>query len=304
MPNHLYTINLKISYSFLIFVHLIIKSNIMGLSSNILWHQTTADGLRGILKEKGFFYSYSLETISSTEIVVKAAFPMVSVCDFPLCEIGDYLKRYGGYSIGLTRDWGVKNGLSPVWYCEATSSVLKMQLSRFKEVSKSYIVNNNARDDFNRFIHLFSYIKNYEGVLPNRGYKIYRFYDEREFRIVPTIDLLRKKSIKPFYTSTDYQQYKDENKSSMIRSLKLPFEWEDIRFIIVDNNKNIDEMRSIIEKMSGKKDLRINYFTNDQIKEDVIGTNHNLVVSEASLSIKETLKNRNQLKPKSGKKIT
>ena len=34
----------------------------MGLSSNILWHQTTLDGLKGILNEQGFFYSYSLES--------------------------------------------------------------------------------------------------------------------------------------------------------------------------------------------------------------------------------------------------
>lgn len=270
----------------------------MGLSSNILWHQTTVDGLRGILKEKGFFYSYSLETISSTDIEVKAAFPMVSVCDFPLCEIGEYLKRYGGYSIGLSREWGVKHGLCPVWYCEATSSVLKMQLSRFNEVRKSYFDNDNAREDFNRFLHLFSYIKNYEGVLPKKNYGVYRFYDEREFRKVPTVDLLEAKSIKPFLTSTNYQKYKDENKSSIIRSLKLSFEWEDIRFIIVNNDKNIDEMREIIEKKSGGKKLRINYFTNEQIKEDVIGTNHNLVTSEASFSIKETLGNRSQIIPK------
>lgn len=67
-----------------------------------------------------------------------------------------------------------------------------MQLSRFKEVSKSYFNNDIAREDFNRFLHLFSYMKNYEGVLSKKGYKIYRFYDEREFRIVPTIDLQQK----------------------------------------------------------------------------------------------------------------
>lgn len=39
----------------------------MGLSSNILWHQTTLDGLKGILNEQGFFYSYSLESILSRE---------------------------------------------------------------------------------------------------------------------------------------------------------------------------------------------------------------------------------------------
>ena len=33
----------------------------MGLSSNILWHQTTLDGLKGILNEQGFFYLENLK---------------------------------------------------------------------------------------------------------------------------------------------------------------------------------------------------------------------------------------------------
>ena len=42
----------------------------MGLSSNILWHQTTLDGLKGILNEQGFFYSYSLESVSYTHLTL------------------------------------------------------------------------------------------------------------------------------------------------------------------------------------------------------------------------------------------
>lgn len=52
-------------------------------------------------------------------------------------------------------------------------------------------------------------------------------------------------------------------------------------------------MKGIIKKISGRSNLRINYFTNNQIKEDVIGTNHNMI-SEPSLNIKETLRNRKQ----------
>ena len=66
----------------------------MGLSSNILWHQTTLDGLKGILNEQGFFYSYSLESILSRESKnnLNVAFPMVSLCDLPFSELNDYKK--------------------------------------------------------------------------------------------------------------------------------------------------------------------------------------------------------------------
>lgn len=269
----------------------------MGLSSNILWHQTTIDGLKGILKEKGFFYSYSLEEISGEKIKITAAFPMVSVCDFPLCEIGGYLKRYGGYSIGLSREWGIKNGLSPVWYCGATSSVLNLQLEEFKQICKPDVNNGNIE----RFLYLFSYIKNYEGVLPKRGYRTYRFYDEREFRIVPTTDTLEKHSIQQLLFADEYKEYKDKNGSSMIPAIKLLFDWDDIRYIIVENDKNVEEFKRIISKASKRDNLRVNYFTNNQIKEDVIGGDHNLMLHE-SLGIKEAFNSRAQFK--SGEKVT
>ena len=84
---------------------------LMGLSSNILWHQTTLDGLKGILNEQGFFYSYSLESILSRESKnnLNVAFPMVSLCDLPFSELNDYIKKYGGYLIGMKRTWGKSN---------------------------------------------------------------------------------------------------------------------------------------------------------------------------------------------------
>ena len=35
----------------------------MELSSNVFWHQTDYNGLRGIIKDKGLFYSYSREDL-------------------------------------------------------------------------------------------------------------------------------------------------------------------------------------------------------------------------------------------------
>lgn len=48
----------------------------MGLSSNVLWHQTKKDGLMGILKAKKLYFSYSLENILSFREIGGIAFPM------------------------------------------------------------------------------------------------------------------------------------------------------------------------------------------------------------------------------------
>ncbi|MFV0325915.1 MAG: abortive infection system antitoxin AbiGi family protein [Bacteroides xylanisolvens] len=243
----------------------------MGLSSNILWHQTTIDGLKSILDNKGFFYSYSLETIISTKTQLKVAIPMVSFCDLPLSEIGAYLKKYGGYSIGLSQKWGNEKGLSPVWYCGKSSSILEIQIERFKDVGGK----SGAKDiNFKHFLYLFSYIKNYEGELLKRGYKNYRFYDEREFRIIPTAHELAAVKKKQFLILKKYEEYKEANQSSLIKEIKLSFDWDDIRYIIVDKDKNIDDIKEKIKIASGRDNLRINYFTNKQIKEDIIGLDH------------------------------
>lgn len=35
----------------------------MELSSNVFWHQTDYNGLRGIIKEQGLYYAYSKEDL-------------------------------------------------------------------------------------------------------------------------------------------------------------------------------------------------------------------------------------------------
>lgn len=73
----------------------------MGLSSNTLWHQTKKDGLKGIIRDKCLYLSYSVEDLTSLGYKSKFAYPMVSVCDLPLSETGNYLKKYGDYYCGV-----------------------------------------------------------------------------------------------------------------------------------------------------------------------------------------------------------
>lgn len=89
----------------------------MGLSSNILWHQTNEDSFYKILKSKKLLYSYSLEKIIPSFYFKPVAFPMISMSDYPVSEIGSNSWAYGDYCIGFRQIWGVKAGFSPVWYC-------------------------------------------------------------------------------------------------------------------------------------------------------------------------------------------
>lgn len=83
----------------------------------------------------------------------------------------------------------------------------------------------------------------------------------------------------------EYDNFKIKNGSSLlVPKIKLSFEWEDIKYIVVENEANIDDFKKLIKKQSGRDDHRINYFTNQQVKDDILGNNHNMI----SLSLNNT----------------
>lgn len=70
------------------------------------------DSLKSILTE-GFKPSYATEKILDRQILI----PMVSFSNILLRDAGaDEIIHYGNYAVGLSRDWGIKNGTNPVNY--------------------------------------------------------------------------------------------------------------------------------------------------------------------------------------------
>ncbi|MBN1471996.1 MAG: hypothetical protein JW925_09460 [Syntrophaceae bacterium] len=49
------------------------------------------------------------------------AIPMVCFCDLPLSTIAPHLEFFGNYGLGLTKEWGIQNGLNPVMYMSNVS---------------------------------------------------------------------------------------------------------------------------------------------------------------------------------------
>lgn len=243
----------------------------MGLSSNILWHQTNKENLKKILKQKCFRYSYSLETIKYGINEFKMAFPMLSLCDIPIADISEYISRYGGNSIGLSREWGIRNGITPVIYCEKSSALLKEFIP--------LILENQNKEIDKFFWRLLSHVKNYEGGLLKYQYRKYRFYDEREVRIVPKVDKLQELEYEKCLTEEEYNNYKLRNKNSLLSAdLNISFDYRDIRYFILKDDRSIVEIKEILSKEINLNESKICFFTISQIKEDFIGQNHNELI--------------------------
>lgn len=188
---------------------------------------------------------------------------MLSLCDIPLADILDYLEKYDGYSIGLSREWGKKHNMSPVIYCEPTSNLLI-------DIQDLIINHNNNINIY--FWKLFSHIKNHEGKLPKFNYINYRFYNEREIRITPQFEELKQNNINPLLNKQEYYEYKQNHNNSPLlpEMLYVPFDYSDIKYIIVKNEDDIDDFKKIIGDTA-----KINYFTIQQVKKDIIGIDHN-----------------------------
>lgn len=236
----------------------------MGLSSNILWHQTSKNSFYTILKTKKLRYSYSLERIVPIFRLEPIAFPMISVSDYPFSEISNNKWTYGDYCIGFRQNWGVKVGFSPVWYTSTGSRGLRL-LSLVLEDT----INTDSKSFFGASMFLFSHMKFTQAPLKTkkREYNNYRFYDEREWRVVPYITETDQASIMPFLTEEGYNEFKKNNNGSSLLDIGVDFQYEDIHYIIVKTEADIQRTKQIVGD-------RIHIFTKKEVVEDFIGIDH------------------------------
>ena len=100
-----------------------------------------------------------------------------------------------------------------------------------------------------------------------KSFKNYRFYDEREWRVVPTITETDKAGVMPFLTEEGYLKYKDEHNGSAHLDIGVDFQYDDINYIIVSKETDVQKAKEIV----GDK---CHIFTKDEIVEDVVGVNH------------------------------
>jgi hypothetical protein len=220
----------------------------MGLSSNSLIHFTySKESLIGILKDE-FKIKYCSEKVITQRGVLNYAIPMVCFCDIPLSEIKNHISKYGTYGIGLKKEWGIKNGLNPVFYVEKNSTVGNNYFEAFSEFFVGKNFNDFNSNDFKQ-IDVIRYMKNYEAdlIIDKINKTNYRFADEKEWRFV-----LPKEQAQFVVKNETYQNNKNKY-NDKVKNYKLSFNPEDISYVIINNDNEISDFIDILKKSKGKK---------------------------------------------------
>jgi hypothetical protein len=172
---------------------------------------------------------------------------MKCFCDIPLSLVKKHIEQYGCYAIGLSKEWGMINGINPINYYNENSNfihAIKIQYDACIDM-----LNTNSHNDFhdfdlNRLREALEYtFMNYKPVKIEAGSRDY--YNEREWRYIPLAEdknsiIIKKDNIKQMYLSSEIQEKKIEEYNEVMKDYHtLNFRLEDINFIIVKNNDEI-----------------------------------------------------------------
>ncbi len=214
----------------------------MAISTNSIIHYTsTFRTLKAILKE-GFRLNYCIERLDLGKTSSQAAHPMISFCDIPLSNSTQHFDAYGRYGLGLSKAWAVSNGVNPVIYIDRNSlfaaCIAKLILERRKASS------NLTKEQKEDILRIKSYAKNYSGPLARRSIKNndYRFYDEREWRLVPSDELLQGSL---FSINADYYEKNKISYDAPLSRIRIKFAPKDVSYIIVKTTDEIPKMTKI-----------------------------------------------------------
>lgn len=140
-----------------------------------------------------FYCMESVEYLNLPDSNIKGmAYPVVCFCDLPLNRQKEHKIKFGNYGIGLKKEWGIKNLLSPVIYSHPssmTSASLRILIAMGNQL-KINITENEFRKFNNAVSLLLMLYKAYEGKNYIKDDKMFaekssRFYDEREWRYLP-----------------------------------------------------------------------------------------------------------------------
>jgi hypothetical protein len=159
--------------------------------TQVLYHSTKEFAyLQNIIPDKGFKASYADEIIDNFRVKIL----MVSFSNVALFESKTQI-NYGGYSIGLTKKWGEKNGLEPIIYTYpnseiGTSFLESLKASAFNEAHLEHIPDfphkntfaNRTTILFDNSLNMIMYLK--PTIITNKAGEKFVAYNDREWRFV------------------------------------------------------------------------------------------------------------------------
>lgn len=255
---------------------------------DLLFHFTNSlETLKSIV-QNGFYPSYAKESFAGREQKLL----MVSFSYQPIEEAKRDI-TYGNYKIGVSMEWAEKNNIHPVHYTfrgsQFENQVLNLIeigtagmtldgmvavhqakgpiktngffLDKMKAIATSGINQDQAAKimDVNNYVtnaafNLLFFIKNYRIQL-KEGTTHTAFFD-REWRFVPGKGLRGYPILMPKETfgkeHEDYKHWENEKKPHGL-DIPLKIDLEDIKFILVAKDDEINTMRTFLEELFTKE---------------------------------------------------
>ena len=202
---------------------------------------------------------------------------MVSFCDIPLSQTIQHMDVYGSYGIGLSKEWGISNGVCPVHYTYPNSLIARKLRDLVEKISKVPGTSTESNELLEDFHDVSCYLKPYEGeiVRPDGDIKTVRFYDEREWRYVSQ---LSKESFRFGLAREGFQDHvvRQAANEHLWSQDRIKFKPNDIKFLIVESEREILELIKEVEDLKGKryslnevKLLSSRIISADQIRRDL-----------------------------------
>lgn len=144
----------------------------MAISSNALFHFVNKQEYLEKILSGVFAPRYCLEHFDFKLLLFKDVHILMKCfCDIPLSQITNHTKIYGNYGIGFTKEWGKKNGISPIIYVYKNSdtykSIQRIYSDKLNEAYNEYQrkKTKTARNKIFEAISIIAYIKPIEGKM-------------------------------------------------------------------------------------------------------------------------------------------
>jgi hypothetical protein len=227
-------------------------------SADYFFHYTTEIVHLVSIMNNNFMPFYCMESIEFLDLkdskLQGMAYPVVCFCDLPLSRHKEHKSKFGEYGIGMKKEWGINNLLTPIIYSHPRS-MTAVSLRILIEMANQ-LQQNLTEEEFNKFRNSISILimnyKAYEGKQYLKKEKKFadkttRFYDEREWRYIP----LEVNGLKWDLEISEYQNDDILAKENEIiqRNNRLKFNLNDVEYLFL---KNDAEIEFFLSKLSPK----------------------------------------------------
>ncbi|MCH5298091.1 MAG: hypothetical protein J1E85_10550 [Ruminococcus sp.] len=230
------------------------------LQPDTLFHfMERVDWLIEIVQNKCISERYCQEDIAYLKIsgIERLAIPMRCFCDIRLHDLQEHIQYYGACGIAFPKHWGMQKGIQPIHYINPNSKLT----NDLSEVFNDSLLNKSKRESRlqkklkNYMLHEIMYTKPDSGNSRNRISKKEDrkcFTDECEWRFIPDLSPIDYPTLVVCDgTNNDYIAKLTESLSAY-REVSLQFEYEDIKYLIVENNDDFVKLSTVINELQIK----------------------------------------------------